>query len=427
MATNFTMPQLGLTMTEGTVGKWFKQVGEKVTAGEILAEISTDKITNQIEAPADGVLLAVLVPEGGVAPVQAVLAVIGAPGEKIDAAIAEVAAAPAQAAPAQAAVAVASVTVPAAGDGRVIASPLAKKLAKEQGIDLALVTGTGPGGRVVEQDILAYAARRAAAPKASPLAAKIAAETGVDLAAIAKDGRIMAADVRAAVPVQAPAAAIPLAGMRKIIAERMSLSWQTAPHVNLTVEVDMTAAGRLKDTLAAVGAKASFTEIIVKCAAKALGEFPMVNASLINGAIVQHDSVNIGVAVALENGLIVPVIKNAAAKTVGQIREDIASLSAKARQGQLGPDDYSGGTFTVTNLGMFGTDHFTPIINPPESAILGVCRIVKRPVVIGDEIVVRPMANLCLSFDHRLVDGALAAKFMSRMRALLEEPLLLLS
>ncbi len=426
MATNFTMPQLGLTMTEGTVGKWFKQVGEKVAAGEILAEISTDKITNQIEAPADGVLLAVLVPEGGVAPVQSVLAVIGAPGEKIDAAVAEVAAAPAQVAPAQAAVAAAPAAAPAAGDGRVIASPLAKKLAKEQGIDLALVTGTGPGGRVVEQDILAYAARQAAAPKASPLAAKIAAETGVDLTAIAKDSRIMAADVRAAVPAQTPDAAVPLAGMRKIIAERMSLSWQTAPHVNLTVEIDMTAAGRLKDTLAASGAKASFTEIIVKCAAKALGEFPMVNASLVNGAIVQHDSVNIGVAVALENGLIVPVVKNAAGKTVGQIREDIASLSAKARQGQLGPDDYSGGTFTVTNLGMFGTDHFTPIINPPESAILGVCRVVKRPVVIGDEIVVRPMANLCLSFDHRLVDGALAAKFMSRIRSLMEEPLLLL-
>ncbi len=222
-------------------------MGEKVTAGEILAEISTDKITNQIEAPVDGVLLAVLVPEGGVAPVQAVLAVIGAPGEKIDAAVAEVAAAPAQAAPAQAAAA-APAAAPAAGDGRVIASPLAKKIAREKGIDLALVTGTGPNGRVVEQDILDYAARQAAAPKASPLAAKIAAEHGVDLAAIATGTRIMAADVRAAVPAPAPAA-IPLTGMRKIIAERMSLSWQTAPHVNLTVEVDMSAAGRLKDTL----------------------------------------------------------------------------------------------------------------------------------------------------------------------------------
>ncbi len=424
MATNFTMPQLGLTMTEGTVGKWFKKIGEKVAAGEVLAEISTDKITNQIEAPAAGVLLAVLVPEGGVAPVKAVLAVIGAPGEKVDPALLEVAAAaPATAPAAQAAAPVAQA---AAGDGRIIASPLAKKLAKEKSVDLALVTGTGPGGRIVEKDILDFADRRAAAPKATPLAAKLAAEHGVSLSAIASGARIMAGDVLAAVPAPAPAAA-PLAGMRKIIAERMSLSWQTAPHVTLTVEIDMTAAGRLKDTLAAAtGAKASFTEIIVKCAAKALGEFPAVNASLVNGAIVQHPAVNIGVAVALEGGLIVPVVKNAAAKTVGQIREDIAALSAKARQGGLGPDDCTGGTFTVTNLGMFGTDHFTPIINPPEAAILGVCRAVKRPVVQGDDIVIRPMANLCLSFDHRLIDGAVAAKFMARLRALLEEPLLLL-
>ncbi len=427
MATHFTMPQLGLTMTEGTVSRWFKKVGEKVTAGEILAEIATDKITNQIEAPVDGTVLAVLVPEGGVAPVKAVLAVLGQPGEKVDVAAQEVAtAAPAQAASAAQSQAAPSAPAPA-GEGRVIASPLAKKLAREKSVDLALVTGTGPNGRVVEQDILDYIARQAAAPKASPLAAKVAAEHGVSLSAIAKDGRIMAADVLAALPAQASAAATPLAGMRKIIAERMTLSWQTAPHVNLTVEVDMTAAGRLKDALAAAGAKTSFTEIIVKCAAKALGEFPLVNASLVNGAIVLHDSVNIGIAVALEGGLIVPVVKNAAGKSVGQIRDEIADLSTRARQGKLGPDEYGGGTFTVTNLGMFGTDHFTPIINPPESAILGVCRVVKRPVVVDDAVVVRPMANLCLSFDHRLVDGALAAKFMARVRNLMEEPLLLLS
>ncbi len=422
MATDFTMPQLGLTMTEGTVSKWFKKEGEKIAAGELLAEISTDKITNQIESPVDGVVLAVLVPEGGVVPVKTVLAVLGAPGEKV-----AVPAAPAQAAVAAPAQIVQAVTAPPA-DGRVIASPLAKKLAREKGVDLALVTGTGPNGRVVEKDILDFAARQAAAPKASPLAAKVAAEHGVDLSSIAKDGRIMKQDVLAALPAQTPDAATPLAGMRKIIAERMSLSWQTAPHVHLTVEIDMTAAGRLKDALAAAsGAKTSFTEIIVKCAAKALGEFPLVNASIVSGAIVQHGSVDIGVAVALEGGLIVPVVKNAAAKTVGQIRDEIADLGARARQGKLGPDEYGCGTFTVTNLGMFGTDHFTPIINQPESAILGVCRAVKRPVVEGDAVVIRPMANLVLGFDHRLVDGALAAKFMARVRSLLEEPLLLLS
>ncbi len=427
MAINFTMPQLGLTMTEGTVTKWFKKVGERVAAGEILAEISTDKITNQIEAPTDGTVLAVLVPEGGVAPVKAVLAILGEPGEKIDIATSEVAAASAPAAEAAPAAAPAARTAAApAGDGRIIASPLAKKIAREKNVDLALVTGTGPNGRIVEQDVLDFIARQAAAPKASPLAAKIAAERGVDLSAIAKDGRIMAADVLAALPAQA-SAATPLTGMRKIIAERMSLSWQTAPHVHLTVEVDMTAAGRLKDALAAAtGAKTSYTEIIVKCAAKALGEYPLVNASLQDGAIVQHGSVDIGIAVALESGLIVPVVKNAAAKTISQIRDEIADLGARARQGKLGPDEYGCSTFTVTNLGMFGTDHFTPIINPPEAAILGVCRVVKRPMVVDDAIVVRPMANLILGFDHRLVDGAVAAQFMARLRALLEEPLLLL-
>jgi pyruvate dehydrogenase E2 component (dihydrolipoamide acetyltransferase) len=426
MATNFTMPQLGLTMTEGTVSKWFKQVGEKITAGEILAEISTDKITNQIEAPADGVLLAVLVPEGGVAPVKAVLAVIGDPGENIEAAAAEVAAAaPASATPARE-TAAPPLAVPAAGEGRVIASPLAKKLAREKGIDLALVTGTGPNGRVVEQDILDYAARQAAAPKASPLAAKIAAEQGVSLAAIAKDGRIMAADVRAAMPQGAAPAGIPLVGMRKVISDRMSHSWQTTPHVHHTVEVNMLEALNLKDKLAKAGTKFSLTELIVKCTAQALTEYPMVNNAYVDGTLVINQSINIGVAVALENGLIVPVVRNADRKTLGQLRAEIAELAAKAREGRLLPDEYTGGTFTISNLGMYGVDHFTPIINTPESGIFGVCRTVERPVVVDSAIVIRPMMNLCLGYNHRIVDGALAGQFTSRVRQLLEQPLLLL-
>jgi pyruvate dehydrogenase E2 component (dihydrolipoamide acetyltransferase) len=427
MATNFTMPQLGLTMTEGTVSKWFKQVGEKIAAGEILAEISTDKITNQIEAPADGVLLTVLVPEGGVAPVKAVLAVIGEPGEKVDIAAPEVAAA---AAPAPAAPAQAGETAPAApageAGGRIIASPLAKKLAKEKGLDLALITGTGPGGRIVEKDILDYAARQAAAPKASPLAAKIAAEHGVSLAAIGKDSRIMAADVRAALPDQAPAAAVPLTGMRKIISDRMARSWQTTPHVHHTVEIDVSEALRLKDKLAGMGIKLSLTELIVKCTAQALTEYPMVNNAFVDGALVINQAINIGVAVALENGLIVPVVRDADKKTLGQLRAEIAALAAKAREGRLLPDEYTGGTFTVSNLGMYGVDHFTPIINPPESGIFGVCRTVDRPVVVDGAIVIRPMMNLCLGYNHRVVDGALAGKFTARVRELLEQPLLLL-
>ncbi len=425
MATNFTMPQLGLTMTEGTVGKWFKQLGEKVAAGEILAEISTDKITNQIEAPVDGTLLAVLVPEGGVAPVKAVLAVIGAPGEQIDPALQEVAAAPAEAAAVPAAQAVSHIQS-AAGDGRIIASPLAKKLAKDKGLDLALVTGTGPGGRIVEKDILDFAARRAAAPKATPLAAKLAAEHGVSLAAIAKEDRIMAGDILAAVPAPVPIAAVPLSGIRKVISDRMALSWQTTPHVHNTVEVDMLEATSLKDKLAKLGTKLSFTELIVKCTAKALGEFPMVNNAFVDGGLVVNQAINIGIAVALDNGLIVPVVRNADRKTLAELRAEIAELAAKARQGKLLPDDYSGGTFTISNLGMYGVDHFTPIINPPESAIFGVCRTVPRPVVIDGAVVIRPMMNLCLGYNHRIIDGALAGKFMARVRELLEQPMLLL-
>jgi pyruvate dehydrogenase E2 component (dihydrolipoamide acetyltransferase) len=222
-------------------------------------------------------------------------------------------------------------------------------------------------------------------------------------------------------------AAVPLTGMRKVIAERMSMSWQTSPHVNMTVEVDMTAAMELKEKLTqATGQKITFTDIIVKCAALALKEFPVVNASLIDGKIVSHDQVNVGIAVALDNGLIVPVIRNADHKTVTTVRQEIASLSSKARSGGLSADDMNQGTFTVSNLGMFGIDHFTPIINPPQSAILGVCRIVDRAIVDGGEIAVRPMMNLCLSFDHRLIDGALGAQFLARLRQLLEQPLLLL-
>jgi pyruvate dehydrogenase E2 component (dihydrolipoamide acetyltransferase) len=215
--------------------------------------------------------------------------------------------------------------------------------------------------------------------------------------------------------------------MRKVIAERMSMSWQNAPHVNMTTEVDMTSATALKEKLTkASGRNISFTDIIVKCVAQTLQEFPVVNASLIEGKIVSHNHVNVGIAVALENGLIVPVVKHANFKTIANIREEIFSLSDKARNGGLSADELSQGTFTVTNLGMFGVDHFTPIINPPESAILGVCRIVERPVVKCGEVVIKPMMNLCLSFDHRLVDGAVGAQYLARLRQLLEEPLLLL-
>jgi pyruvate dehydrogenase E2 component (dihydrolipoamide acetyltransferase) len=219
----------------------------------------------------------------------------------------------------------------------------------------------------------------------------------------------------------------PLAGMRKVIADRMSQSWNTAPHVHLTVEIDMTNALALKDQLAkASGQKASVTEIIIKCAAQVLTEIPVVNAGIIGNQIVYNESVAIGVAVSLDDGLIVPVIREVERKSLRDIRAAVVDLGARARGGKLLPDEISGGTFTVTNLGMFGTDHFTPVINPPESAILAVCRTVDKPVVLNGQIVVRPMCNCVLAFDHRLVDGAVGAKYMARFRELMENPLLLL-
>lgn len=429
MAIEFIMPQLGLTMTEGTVSKWFKQVGDRIAVGDVIVEISTDKITNQVEATGNGTILDILVQEGEVAPVKAVLAVIGEPGEKV-ATASRAAAVEAAAAVEVSAAATRQAPVAVTGEW-VKASPLARKTARESGINLALVTGTGPDGRVVERDVLAFSEQQAAAPKASPLAAKIAAEHEVALAPLYQGKRIMKDDVLAAItPAVAPAAdatkGVPITGMRKVIAERMAESWQTAPHVHHTVEVDMYEATQFKDKLTSMGMKLSFTELIVKAAAKALTEFPMVNNSLIDGMLVTNEAISVGIAVAVDNGLLVPVIRNADHKSLSQLRTEINDLGERARQGKLLPDDYTGGTFTISNLGMYGVDHFTPIINPPESAILGVCRTVERPVVVDGAIAIRPMMNLVLGYDHRLVDGALASRYMARVRQLLEQPLLLI-
>lgn len=480
MAVEIIMPQLGLTMTEGTITRWFKQVGEPVKIGELFFEVATDKITNQIEATSEGILLEIKVPEGKAAPVKSVLATIGEKGEIVtESASSGLIEKPhVQAALSlspQQVVAAENQTLPTSDDGWVKASPAARKLAAEMNIDLSCLNPTGPGGMVVEKDVLALnwikaspAARKAAkensidlssvtpsgpdgriveqdvlgaadkmtkAPKTSPLAAKLAQEQGVQLTAIKTDGRIMKDDVQAALNTTQPVPAglisglmpQPIIGMRKVIAERMSLSWQSAPHVHLTVEVDMSAAISLKDKFAAkTGQKASITEIVVKCAAQALRENPVVNARIAENQIVFSDAVNIGVAVALDNGLIVPVIREADRKSIREIREIVVDYGKRARAGQLMPDEITGGTFTVTNLGMFGTDHFTPVINPPESAILGVCRTIEKPVALSGSIVIRPICNFVLGFDHRIIDGAVGAQFMSRLRDLIENPALLL-
>ncbi len=446
MATEIKMPQLGLTMTEGTVGKWKKNVGDTVEVGDALVEIMTDKITSEVESTAAGVLRVICAKEGEELPVQALLCIIGSADEKIDQ--------PAAGAPAQGNSA-APAAAPAAKK-EVKASPAAKRLAEEKGIDIALVSGSGPDGRIVVSDVEKYL-ESAPAPqadgriKASPYAKKIAGELGVDLSTVAgtgPEGRIVAEDVRKAAeakaqapktapaPQAAPAAAQaaapsqgqPLSGMRKVIAERMTASKHTAPHVTIMTEVNVDATVAFRNELNARNSEIrfSYTDILTKMVATALRRFPVINSSIIDGAIVTHDDINVGIAVALDNGLLVPVLRGADKLGLKDIHGQCKDLVEKARSNKLGLDLLSGGTFTISNLGSYDVDGFTPIINQPESAILGVGRIVKKPAVVNDEIVVASMMTLSLSFDHRIVDGAQAAQFLKCIKTYLEDPVSML-
>lgn len=431
MATEIVMPQLGLTMTEGTIVKWRKNVCDEVKTGEVLAEITTDKITNEIEAPCDGVVLMIKVPEGETVPVKSLIALIGTEGEAVDEATqdnTEVTADKTE----EVFTEDAPIEVDAKTTGEWIkASPAARKLARNNNIDLALITATGPNDRIVERDVKSFIESEQQV-RITPLAAKAAQEHGVDIHRIKVEGRITKDDVMTYVQKEVAADSEtkeiePLTGMRKVIAERMTMSWQTTPHVNMTTEVDMLAASELKKRIEkALGEKVSFTEIIVKCVAKALSEFKMLNNSIVNNGVKVNSDINIGVAVAISNGLVVPVIRNADRLSISGLKDELKKTVAKAREGQFTPDDLTGGTFTISNLGMLGVDQFTPVINPPEAAILGVCRMVEKPIVVNGEIIVRPRMNLCLSFDHRLIDGALAAQFLQRISSFLEEPLLLI-
>ena len=430
MATQIMMPQLGLTMTEGTVSKWLKQVGDEVQAGDLLVEVSTDKITNQIEASISGVLLKIVVQEGQVVPVKSVLAYIGEMGEKVDETEAVSAEGEEEVVPPE----VKREEIQKSGSvtptDRVKISPRARKMAAERGIAAGEIIGTGPDGRIVARDVEGSVAKPSREKiSSSPLARKIADEHGVDINKLEKDGRIMSQDVLEQVQNSSasPLEGTALSGMRKVIADRLSQSWQQAPHVHMTVEVNMSEAMALKYRLQEkMNVKISFTELVVKACAQAIREFPQFNEFITDGKVFTSPTINIGMAVAIDNGLVVPVIKDAYGKSLLALRQEIAELGGKAREGRLTPDHMSGGTFTVSNLGMYEVDHFTPVINPPESAILGVCRTVEKPVVICGEICICPMMNLVMSFDHRLIDGAVGAQFMRRLRQLLEEPLLMI-
>lgn len=460
MAKKVTLPLLGQTMEEGTIIKWLKQEGDKITEGEPILEVMTDKANMEVEAPHTGTLLKIVAKEDETIPVKGLIAIVGEPGESFDdllegAASAE-AAPEAESGNGKAPAAEEKKPAPAAAastGGRVTASPRARKLAEENGVDIESIgEGSGPGGRIIEKDIQKAIANRgtapaaAAAPAATPLAKKVAGEAGVDLAGVSGSGpggKIQKADVEGAAarpelpaPTLAPKVSlgkvIPFTGLRKAVADNLEKSARTVIPVTLTVAVDMTEASKLREQIKPVyeqryGVKLSFTDIIVKAAAKAIEDYPIINSSLTGSEIKVHDSVNMNVAVAVPDGLLAPVVKDANLKPMWAISAEIRDFAEKGRAGKLGGDDLQGGTFTLTNLGAFGIEHFNAIINPPQCAILAVCAIKQQPVAVNGEVSVRPMMNLCLTFDHRITDGAPAAQYVARVKELLEQPYLMLA
>jgi len=426
-------------MTEGTIITWLKKEGEEVAAGTPLFEMETDKLTITMDAEVSGTLLKVIRGEGEVVPITEPIAIIGAPGEDISGLVANAAPAAAEAeapaAPAAVeAVVEAAAAVQRAPGERVFSSPRARLRAEENGVDIAKVAGSGPEGYVIERDVKAYLA---AQPAVTPLAANMAKAQGIDLAGVngtGVGGKITTADLCCEPAVSAPvrgSRSERMSGMRKAISRNMLASKETNAQTHHRISVDMTAAMEVRKQLGAMGTKVSYNDIIVRVCAQALRDFPIVNASVDGEDIIYHDYANVGVAVSVPGGLIVPVIKDADLIGLKGIAQSSAQLIDKARDGKLTAEDYHGGTFTVSSLGMFGLDEFVAIINPPESAILAVGRIAKTPVVVtdkngNDEIVIKPMCALTLSYDHRIIDGAEAARFLQRVQTYLQNPALLI-
>ena len=454
MASVIIMPKQGLLMEEGTITNWLVKEGEKTTEGTPLFEMETDKLTITMDSTATGTVLKILHPEGDTVPITQPIAIVGEPGEDISAllggeapAAAPAAAPEAPAAEAAPAPEAAAPAVERAPGERVFSSPRARLRAEENGVDIAAVPGSGPDGLVIERDVQSYMANK---PAVTPLAANVAKAQGVDLTGISgtgANGKITTADLPgAAAPAEAAhaeEAAAPtdqltrgthtekMTGMRKAVMKNMLNSKQVNAQTNHRMVVDMTAVIALRSQYKALGIKVSYNDIIVRACAKALTDMPIVNASVDGNNILYHDYVNVGTAVSVPGGLIVPVIKDADIIGLTGIAAKSAELIEKARAGKLTEADYHGGTFTVSSLGMFDLDDFVAIINPPESAILAVGKIAKTPVVVTDEegedqVVIKSMCALCLSYDHRIIDGAEAAKFLQKVKNYLQNPVLLI-
>jgi pyruvate dehydrogenase E2 component (dihydrolipoamide acetyltransferase) len=429
MAYIVVMPKLGLTMTEGTIVKWIKSEGEEVQAGEALFEVATDKLVNEIESNQGGVVRKIIIPEGDIVECLKPIAIIAALDEDISSMLKEIGESGEVDTPVQVGPKVKQIIVDEESKIRVKAAPVAKKLANEKGINLQLVTGTGHAGRIVLKDVEDYIENEKNNTKVSPVAAKLAQELNVNVSEINKDGRVMKEDVLAfaskGTDITIEEKRVKMTPMRKVIASRMHESWIVSPAVTYDIKVDTTNLKRMKDRLKDV-CKLTYTDLIVKLMSNALLEFPLVNCSVDKEEFIIKNYINIGVAVAVEGGLVVPVIKNVQSKGLKEISESVKDLASKAKAGKLIEEEMSGGTFTITNLGMFGIQSFSPIINQPEVAILGVNTIEDTPVVRNGEIVIKPLMNLSLTADHRAIDGAMAAKFLSKVKELIEKPEILI-
>jgi pyruvate dehydrogenase E2 component (dihydrolipoamide acetyltransferase) len=406
------MPKLSDTMTTGTIVNWLKKEGDTIAVGDVIAEVETDKATMDVEAFDEGTLLKIVAPAGEAVPCKSAIAVIGKKDEKFDEALLKKgpAVAPAQEAPKEtkteapsASVAVAPTVTPstAPSGGKVKASPLAKKVAAEKGVNLANLSGTGPGGRIVKKDVLA-----------SP-----------------SGGGGGGWGLNAAGPI-APEGKKPLSSMRRVIAQRLLESKTTIPHFYLTIEVDaeplVLLRTALNKSLEKSGVKLSLNDFVLKATVESIRRAPAVNASFSPDGVIQYGGVHLAFAVAIADGLITPVIKDAQNKNLRQISEEAKVLAGKAKDGKLKPEEFQGGTFTVSNLGAWGIDSFYAIVNPPQAGILAVGNVVKKPVVKNDQIVVGQRMNVALSGDHRVIDGAVGAEFLKALREMLENPALLL-
>ena len=432
MPTNVIMPALEMAQETGKVVRWLKSPGDAVRKGEPLLEIETDKVTVEIEAPAAGVLRDVTAQEGDVVPVGQTIAQIFAAEEAAVATSARSAGAAASA--------------PAAPPAAVKASPLARKLAEQHGVDIARIKTAS--GRVEKADVLAYVESQKAAPAgngaavrlapASPKARRLAGERGLEIVGLRGSGpagAVLSADVlAAAVPTPVAAVSSPAAGTAapsvgtvwRIMADRMAQSWTTAPHFYLVREVNASRLVAWRDRAKKQIPGITYTDLLVKLAAAAIAEHPRVNVSWKDGAIARHPDVNIGLAVAIEDGLVVPVIQRADTLSLREIAERRADLAVRAQSGKLRPVDIQAGTFTISNLGMYGVDAFNAIVNPPQAAILAVGRIADRVVALHGQPAVQPMMVLTLSCDHRALDGARGAQFLGALADLVDEPLALL-